>query len=131
MELIKTQNVIVDNVVFHEPLQHLSYTWTFNPINGALRSGTSSGQIHLINNDRLVELLFSWEDIVEDSYEEALRLRNYQMISLPFRSKYIRFHDVWVKDFSGLINSNYTSDYNGLFKDVLFEDYASLSFLWG
>ena len=55
---------------FNESFGDLVYTWSFNPINGALRSGISSGEIHLINNDRLLELLFSWEDVVKDSEEE-------------------------------------------------------------
>jgi hypothetical protein len=42
-----------------------------------LRSAISSGDIHLIENERLIELLFSWEDLVLDSYEEIENIRNY------------------------------------------------------
>ena len=129
MELIKTDTTTVDDVIFHKPLQNLGWTWTFNPINGALRSGISSGEIHLIDNNRLIELLFSWEDVVRDSEEEAIRLRSYQENSIQFREKYIRTFDVWTQN-TPLISSNYPSDYKGLFKDALFEDYASGSLLW-
>ena len=52
------------------------------------------------------------------------------MTTIAFRQKYIRIIDPWIQNTPGLINSNYTSDYKGLFKDMLFEDYASSSFLW-
>lgn len=130
MELTRADTTGVDNEVYVEPYQNLGWTWTFNPINGALRSAISSGEIHLINNDRLIELLFSWEDVVRDSEEEAARLRNYQTATTAFRQKYIRILDPWVQNTPGLMGSNHASDYKGLFKDVQFEDYASSCFLW-
>ncbi|WP_420320795.1 DUF6090 family protein [Flagellimonas sp.] len=130
MELIRKDTIGLDNEVYIKSYQNLGWTWTFNPINGALRSAISSGEIHLINNDRLIELLFSWEDVVKDSEEEASRLRNYQMATIAFRQKHIRTPDAWVQNTPGLMGSNYASDYKSLFKDVQFEDYASSSFLW-
>ena len=130
MELIKGDTTNVDDLKYHEPYKNLGWTWTFDPINGALRSAISSGEIHLIKNDKLIELLFSWEDIVRDSEEEAIRLRKYQQTSSKFRQKHIREWDVWTQDILQLKSSNYPSDYKGLFKDVLFEDYASTSFIW-
>jgi len=130
MELIELDTINVDNSIYLEPYQNLGWGYTFNPINGALRSAISSGEIHLINNDELIELLFSWEDVVRDSEEEATRQRNYQMITKEFRQKHIRLFDVWTQNTPGLISSNYTSDYKALFKDPEFEDYASGCFLW-
>ena len=130
MKLIKTDTANINNDELKKPYQNLGWTWTFNPINGALRSAISSGEIHLINNSKLIELLFSWEDVVRDSEEEAIRIRSYQNTNSEFRQKHIRPIDVWTQNVPGLISSNYTSNYKGLFKDVLFEDYASTSFLY-
>jgi hypothetical protein len=110
---------------------NLSYTWSFNPSNGALRSAISSSQIHLLKNNRLIELLFSWEDVVKDSEEEAARLRNYQYDSFSMLTRYIRISDVWRQDFPELATANKPSDYKVLLKDVFFEDYSSFSYLYG
>jgi len=128
MDLINKQNGNVSKESFNESFGDLVYTWSFNPINGALRSGISSGEIHLINNDRLLELLFSWEDVVKDSEEEIQRLRNYQSNSKPLREKYIRIADMYKQFFPGAKHSNHPSDYSALIKDVLLEDYVSYSF---
>jgi hypothetical protein len=130
MELIKIDTANVDNSIYIEPFKNLGYTWSFNPINGGLRSAISSGEIHLINNDKLIDLLFSWEDVVKDSEEEAVRLRKHQTETFQIRQKHIRVVDAWVDETAGLIQSNYASNYKSLFKDPLFEDYASKSFLW-
>ena len=130
MDLIKTDTSNLDNTKYIEPYKNLGWTWTFNPINGALRSAISSGEIHLINNDKLIELLFSWGDIVKDSEEEARRLRNFQATSFEFLQKYIRPLNVYIQIRPELVSSNYASNYKALFKDPLFEDYASTSFLW-
>lgn len=117
-----TEEDIVRAVIEH------SYTWTFNPINGALRSAISSGDIHLITNKRLVELLFSWEDIVEDSYEEAKTLRQFQYDRLDFFSKYVRVFDAErIYNDKLIAPTNFSSDYNSLLKDPVFEDYRTAS----
>ena len=128
MDLIKNKNVNINKEIFNEASIDLVYTWSFNPINGALRSGISSGEIHLINNDRLLELLFSWEDVVKDSDEEIKTLRNYQLDAIPLREKYIRVADMYKQYFPESENSNYPSDYSGLINDALFEDYVSFSY---
>ena len=107
---------------------NLSYTWTFNPSNGALRSAISSSEIHLLENNRLIELLFSWEDVVKDSEEEAKRLRQYQYDSYPRLAKYMRMSDVWRSEFPNMVAANSPSDSRGLLKDVYFEDYSALSY---
>jgi hypothetical protein len=109
-------------------IANLSYTWTFNPSNGALRSAISSSQIHLLENNRLIELLFSWEDVVKDSEEEALRLRKYQYDSYDKLVKYIRLSDIWRSDFPEMVAANKPSDYRGILQDVFFEDYTAISY---
>jgi hypothetical protein len=54
-------------------LQNSAFRWTFDPLNGALRSGISSGEIHLIKNDSLSNLLFGWSDFVSDYKEGEIR----------------------------------------------------------
>ena len=74
-------------------LQYSSYRWTFNPINGALRSAISSGEIHLIKSDSLVDLLFGWQDVVADAREEEEeeeRCVAAVIASQPIIEKYIR-----------------------------------------
>ena len=99
---------------------NLSYTWSFNPSNGALRSAISSSQIHLLKNNRLIELLFSWEDVVKDSEEEAQRLRKHQYDSYYKIAKHMRISDVWRSNFPEMVSANKPSDYKGLLKDVFF-----------
>ena len=60
-------------------LQNSSYIWTFDAINGALRSGISSGDIHLVKNDSLINLLFSWPDLVKDASENEIRSINHRV----------------------------------------------------
>ena len=108
----------------------ISHTWTFNPSNGALRSAISSSQIHLLKNNRLIELLFSWEDVVKDSEEEAMRIRQYQYDSHTNLSNYISISDIWRSDFPGLTAAHSDSDYKGLLKDVFFEDYSTRSYAY-
>jgi hypothetical protein len=107
---------------------NLSYTWSFNPSNGALRSAISSSQIHLLENNRLIELLFSWEDVVKDSEEESSRLRKYQYESGSKITKYMRLSDIFRNDFPGIPAANSPSDFRGLLKDVFFEDYSTFSY---
>ncbi|MDT0554102.1 DUF6090 family protein [Urechidicola vernalis] len=54
-------------------IQNSDTRWTFDPLNGALRSGISSGEIHLINNDSLSNLLFGWSDFISDFKEGEAR----------------------------------------------------------
>jgi hypothetical protein len=126
MDLINNQ--LVTKETFNEAVEYLGFNWSFNPINGALRSAISSGEIHLIKNDRLLELLFSWEDVVKDSEEEMQTLRNYQQDSGPLLDKYIRIVDMWKPYYPGAMQSKYPSDYTSFVNDVAFEDYVNNSF---
>jgi len=129
-EIIKKSEENISELDMQNAIANLGYTWTFNPSNGALRSAISSSQIHLLDNPRLIELLFSWEDVVKDSEEEAERMYKYQYQSSSFLSKYIRVSDTWRRDFPGFVIAYNPSDYKALFQDVAFEDYTSLTYAY-
>ena len=122
--LIDSLNYVTDNTVFKENLGHGGYGYSFNPINGALRSAISSGDIHLIESEHLTKLLFSWEDLVLDSYEEIEVLRKYALETYwPLLHKYTQETEI----FENIIRRNgstHPSDFVGLFKDPLFENYT-------
>ena len=119
--LIDSINYVTDNTVLRENLAHGGHGNSFNPINGALRSAISSGDIHLIENERLIELLFSWEDLVIDSYEEIELLQKYSMeIYIPILHKYTQVREIYFKK----DESSHRSHFVGLFKDPLFENYT-------
>jgi hypothetical protein len=119
MNLIDSINYITDDEVFIETILDMRYEWSYNPTNGALRSAVSSGDIHLIDSERLIELLFSWEDLVKDSFEESERQIKYASDSYPLLDKYIQLKEVYIDK-----GSKHPSDFVGLFKDALFEDYT-------
>jgi len=104
-------------------LQNSSYRWTFDPINGALRSGISSGEIHLIKSDSLLNLLFGWQDFVGDAKEGEVRTIVALIAARSIVEKHIRSQDyrnIWMPE---LGYSRFPSDYPSLFRDPLFEDY--------
>ena len=119
MNLIDSINYITDDEVFIETILDMRYEWSYNPTNGALRSAVSSGDIHLIDSERLIELLFSWEDLVKDSFEESERQNKYASDSYSLLDKYIQLKELYSDK-----GSKHPSDFVGLFKDALFEDYA-------
>jgi len=106
----------------------LSWTYTFNPSNGALRSAISSSEIHLIENKRLIEILFSWEDAIKDSDEEALTIRKFQYESQEMKGKYSSATTEWKSIFSEMLPPNNPLDFIGLLKDEAFENYSVRSF---
>ena len=121
--LIDSVNYVTDNTVFKENLAHGGYGYSYNTINVALRSKVSSGDIHLIESERLILLLFSWEDLVIDSYEEIEKLLNYATdIYVSILHKYAQAREIHKKSINGN-GSSHPSDLVGLFKDPLFENY--------
>jgi hypothetical protein len=106
----------------------LGWTYTFNPSNGALRSAISSSEIHLIENKRLIEILFSWEDVIKDSEEEALTIRKFQYESLVMKGKYISATSEWKAIFPEMLPPNNPSDFIGLLQDKGFENYSVRSY---
>ncbi|UAM99077.1 hypothetical protein K8354_04430 [Polaribacter litorisediminis] len=119
MNLIDSINYISDDKVFIETILDMKYEYSYNPTNGALRSAVSSGDIHLIDSQRLIELLFSWEDLVKDSFEESERQNKYASDSYLLLDKYIQLKEVHFEK-----GSKHPSDFVGLFKDAFFEDYT-------
>jgi len=110
-------------------LQNASFRWTFNPINGALKTGISSGEIHLIQNDSLVNLLFGWQDFVADARENEERCVAAVIGARPIIEKYIRNLDFRRTYIVELRKSRFPSDYQSLFRDPLFEDYLGERYL--
>lgn len=110
-------------------LQNASFRWTFNPINGALKTGISSGEIHLIQNDSLVNLLFGWQDFVADARENEERCVAAVIAARPIIEKYIRNLDFRRTYIVELRKSRFPSDYQSLFRDPLFEDYLGERYL--
>ena len=109
--------------------QNSSFRWTFNPLNGALRSGISSGEIHLINNDSLANLLFGWQDFVSDAKEGEVRTIAALIASKSITERYIRNTDYRNSYLPELGKSRFLSDYQSLFRDPLFEDYLTERYL--
>ncbi|MGB5316054.1 MAG: DUF6090 family protein [Robiginitalea sp.] len=107
-------------------LAEYSYFMTFNPYNSALEASISSGDIHLIENDSLINLLFSYPAMVSDANEEE-----FQSKQLLFQHKeaflyeYIREVDIWsdrgLKPQSNR-KSPFKSNYSGLLKNPVFEN---------
>ncbi|MBC2840063.1 DUF6090 family protein [Robiginitalea sp. SC105] len=106
-------------------LQNTSWLWTFNPQNGALRSGISSGDIHLIKSDSLINLLFSWQDVVADAGENEERHIDSQLSSPSVIAPYVRSTDFYRITYPKMVKSKFPSDYPGLVRDPIFEDYLS------
>ena len=100
-------------------LRDYGYYLSFDPFNGALETAISSGDIHLINNDSLVNLLFSWSSLLSDSKEEETQARELlfqQKKDLMF--EYTRELDVWKQG-----KSPFSSDYLGLLRNPDFENW--------
>ncbi len=108
----------------------LGWAYTFNPSNGALRSAISSSEIHLIKTKRLIEVLFSWEDLIKDSDEEALTIRKYQYESLELKGQYISPASEWEPICQGMIPPKKQYNYIGLLKDEKFENYSVRSYAY-
>jgi len=104
-------------------LQYSSYRWTFNPINGALRSAISSGEIHLVESDSLVDLLFGWQDVVADAKEEEERCVAAVIASQPIIEKHVRKVDYKSVHVPELGKSRFPTNYQSLLQDPLFEDF--------
>lgn len=113
---------------YEKVISALGLNYTFNPSNGALRSAISSSEIHLIENKQLIKILFSWEDRVRDSNEEAQRILKYQYESMPMKLKYISAVSEWKSFFNEIIPSHRTSNFKGLTQSVEFENYSVISY---
>ncbi|MFC3880063.1 DUF6090 family protein [Algoriphagus namhaensis] len=123
---IRPDDSVADSTAYlRQLLQNTSWTWTFDPQNGALQSGISSGEINLISDEILTNMLFSWKDLVADAREDELRALNTRMEAKSVIEKHVRNVDYRSTDRTELGSSKFTSDYMGLMLDPLFEDYIS------
>ena len=114
----KTLDARVDSLV-----SDISWIWTYDPVNGVLSSVISSGDIHLLNNDSLKVLLFSWQTLVDDASEEQTRAVNqYQEYLVPYLEERMPMSNT-VFYYSGLIpKSSFTYNYQSMLSDPLFEN---------
>lgn len=106
----------------------ISKTWTFDPQNSVLRSSISSGDIHLIKNDALLNHLFGWTDLVMDAQEDEVQAKEqYTNSILPLSFEYIMETDL-IAEYSEIeeFESRYTSDYSGLIYNRKFENLIAL-----
>ncbi|MEL4456455.1 hypothetical protein [Lutimonas vermicola] len=59
MKINSNDSILNDRYHMRLLLQNTSWNWTFGPQNGALQSGKASGEINLIENATLTNMLFS------------------------------------------------------------------------
>ena len=123
---LKADDSIVNNAKYMALLlQNTSWNWTYDPQNGALRSGISSGDINLIKNEPLINALFGWRDVVVDAKENEERSLTTRLEAKSVIEKHVRNVDYRSTDRKELGQSKFKSDYKGLIRDPLFEDYIS------
>jgi uncharacterized protein DUF6090 len=111
-------------------LANFGWLWTFNPLNGGLASGVSSGDIHLLKNDELKNLLFSWEDLAVDASEEEIRITDLTLHDHDFNKKYGGTGTVAQFYIPSLPEAKYKTDYKGLISDPEFENYVFLKLIF-
>jgi hypothetical protein len=117
--------ILTNSQYMRELLQNTSWNWTYDPLNGALRSGISSGVINSIRNDSLISALFSWQDVVADAKENEERSLTTRLAAKSVIEKHVRNVDYRSTDRTEMGDSKFPSDYAGLVSDPLFEDYIS------
>ncbi|MFN1835241.1 DUF6090 family protein [Balneola sp. MJW-20] len=124
VEIIANRNSAVPEKRIQDLLIRNSWVWTFDPINGVLKSSISSGHIHLLENDSLKVSLFAWNDRVFDAREEQLRaLKQYEERLLPFLEQYIPAADLASPVFGYEVpESSFSGDYRSMMFDPQFEN---------
>ena len=103
----------------------IGVNWTFDPINGALRSSISSGNIHLINNKKLSTLLFEWEDLVGDLVEDELNQRLFVSSKREIMRQYVPQRIQIAEIYDDVETTNFPADYKGLYENLVFENFLS------
>lgn len=112
----------------------MGWIFTFDAQNNVMRSATSSGQIHLIKNETLKNLLFAWTDLAHDASEEEVRAKEiYDTRIVPYYHKYVMEAELFEYYFnqsdSIYFGSAYTSDYQQLLKERAFENLMAVRLL--
>ena len=66
---------------------------TFNPSQSSITALTNTSSFEVITNEKLRDLLISWEDLIEDYQEEEIRSRNHVWEQYdPYISKHFDFN---------------------------------------
>ena len=66
---------------------------TFNPSQSSITALTNTSSFEVIKNEKLRDLLISWEDLIEDYQEEEIRSRNHIWEQYdPYMSKHFDFN---------------------------------------
>jgi len=109
---------------------HLENVWTFNPRKGLLNSVITSGQINLIKNVELKNQLASFEDMVNDTEEEAEEISFLGQRFYTITSEYIDVGKQNALGYSTYVNEGFQSDYNHFFKDIRIYNIISNETSW-
>ena len=125
LKINSNDSVLNDNQYMRLLLQSTSWNWTFDPENGALQSGKSSGEMNFIENESLTNLLYRYSDVVADAQENEETALNTRLEADRVIERHIRNVDYRSTDRKELGQSKFNSDYKGLVLDPLFEDYIS------
>ena len=121
-KLMKKSKTAVQDSTVKRLLSNIS-NYTFNPTNGVLKSGISSGTIHFIKNEALKKQLFAWDDVVKDAQEEEiLAKKDYFERMNPFLEKYIQIGDYIEIYRNQILKSKFSSNNYGLLQDPQFEN---------
>lgn len=125
MKKIKNGSAMLADSTARKLVVEMGVIPSFDPRNGALRSSISSGEIQLIKRQQLIDLLFGWEDSVNDADEWETIGREYELASRYFISEQIKAADYVSAYYPSIGNSHFASDYVKLFQSPEFEDYCT------
>ena len=114
-------------------LRDYGYYLTYDPSTGALEASISSGDIHLIENDSLINLLFTLPSLISDSKEEEIQaLQFFLEHKKNLLFKYSREMNVWKTEGSYLTSNQGESAFipnnSELLKNPDFENYVFTRF---
>ena len=118
MTYFNTNISSIPNAKFDSLQFHTQNVWTFNPRKGLLNSVITSGQINLISNIELKNLLASFEDMVNDTSEEVQEISFLGQRFYTITSEYIDIGKQNALGYSTYVNEGFQSDYNRFFKDI-------------
>lgn len=125
MTKIKNESEMLADSTARKLVVEMGIIPSFDPRNGALRSSISSGHIQLIKTKELVDLLFGWEDNINDTDEWETIGREYELASRFFITKHIQAADYVSVYYPSIGNSHFESNYSKLFQNAEFEDYCT------
>lgn len=120
----------IPEVKFDSLQFHIQNVWTFNPRKGLLNSVITSGQINLISNIELKNLLASFEDMVDDTAEEVKEISFLGQEFNTIINEYINIGKQNALGYSIYVNKGFQSDYNRFFKDIRIYNIISNETTW-